>query len=457
MTSRQRLVLALACAAQFMVVLDVSVVNVALPSIQARLDVAPAGLPWIVNAYALPFAGLLLLGGRLADLWGLRRTLAIGLALFTLASLACGLAGSPAALIAARACQGAGAAVLAPATLTVLTTAFDEDVRPRALAAWTAVGLAGGTAGNLAGGLLTDALSWRWIFLVNVPVGILALLPARLLPGRTGGRRRLDVPGAALATGGVTALTYGITRDWNALALLAGAAALAAFAVLQTRSAAPLIPPRLFRVRAVAAGNATMLLAGACLNPMWFFLALSMQNVLHLNAFQTGLGFLPHTLLTIAVALHVTPRLMRRASDRTLITAGALIAAAGFLWQSRLSPGGAYLPDVLGPAVLVSAGGGLLNTPLTNTVTSGAPARDAGAASGLMNTTKQAGAALGLAALAVLTAHEETYDRAFLIMAALLLAAAATARVLPGPARPCHDRDRSAPAERSGKREDRGT
>ncbi|WP_412516900.1 MFS transporter [Actinomadura madurae] len=451
MTPRHRLVLALACAAQFMVVLDVSVVNVALPAIQARLDVAPADLPWIVNAYALPFAGLLLLGGRLADLCGLRRTLVLGLALFTLASLACGLAGSPAALIAARACQGAGAAVLAPATLTVLTTTFEEDVRPRALAAWTAVGLAGGTAGNLAGGLLTDALSWRWIFLVNVPVGALALLPARLLPGRTGGRRRLDVPGAALATGGVTALTFGITRGWNAPALVIGAAALAAFAVVQSRSPAPLIPLRLLRVRAVAAGNATMLLAGACLNPMWFFLALSMQNVLHLTAFQTGLGFLPHTLLTIAVALHVTPRLMRHASDRTLIIAGALIAAAGFLWQSRLSPGGAYLPDVLGPAVLISAGGGLLNTPLTNAVTSGAPSRDAGAASGLMNTTKQAGAALGLAALAALTAREETYDRAFLTMAALLLAAAATARALPG-----QDRGSPATARRPGQHDDHG-
>ncbi|MCP9954493.1 MFS transporter [Actinomadura madurae] len=451
MTPRHRLVLALACAAQFMVVLDVSVVNVALPAIQARLDVAPADLPWIVNAYALPFAGLLLLGGRLADLCGLRRTLVLGLALFTLASLACGLAGSPAALIAARACQGAGAAVLAPATLTVLTTTFEEDIRPRALAAWTAVGLAGGTAGNLAGGLLTDALSWRWIFLVNVPVGALALLPARLLPGRTGGRRRLDVPGAALATGGVTALTFGITRGWNAHALVIGAAALAAFAVVQSRSPAPLIPLRLLRVRAVAAGNATMLLAGACLNPMWFFLALSMQNVLHLTAFQTGLGFLPHTLLTIAVALHVTPRLMRHASDRALITAGALIAAAGFLWQSRLSPGGAYLPDVLGPAVLISAGGGLLNTPLTNTVTSGAPSRDAGAVSGLMNTTKQAGAALGLAALAALTAREETYDRAFLTMAALLVAAAATARALPG-----QDRGSPATARRPGQHDDHG-
>lgn len=431
MTPRHRLVLVLACAAQFMVVLDVSVVNVALPSIQAHLRVTPADLPWIVNAYALPFAGLLLLGGRLADLCGLRRTFVLGLALFTLASLAAGLAGSPAPLIAARVLQGVGAAVLAPATLTVLTTTFAENIRPRALAAWTAVGLAGGTAGNLVGGVLTDALSWRWIFLINVPLGALAVLPARLLPEGRGRRRRLDVPGAALATGGVTSLTFGITRDWNTPALVIGTAALIAFVVAQSRAPTPLIPLRLFRVRAVAAGNVTMLLAGACLNPMWFFLALSMQNVLHFNALQTGLGFLPHTLLTIAVALHVTPRLMKHVSDRTLITTGALIAAAGFLWQSRLSPGGSYLADVLGPAILISTGGGLLNTPLTNTVTSGVPAHDAGAASGLMNTTKQAGAALGLAALATLTTHARTYDHAFLAMSALLLTAATTARTLP--------------------------
>ncbi len=430
MATRQRILLALACAAQFMVVLDVSIVNVALPSVQADLRVAPADLHWVVNAYALPFAGLLLLGGRLADVCGLRRVFALGLVLFGSASLAGGLAEAQGPLIAARAFQGLGAALLAPATLTVLTTGFAEDVRPRALAAWTAVGLAGGTAGNLLGGLLTDALSWRWVLLVNVPLGAPALAAVRLLPDGAGERRRLDVPGAVLGTAGLAALAYGVTRGWNAPALLLGAAALAAFTALQSRTRTPLLPLRLLRIRAVAAGNAAMLLAGACLNPMWYFLALSMQNVLHLSALETGLGFLPHTLLTMAVALRVTPRLMRRASDRTLVTAGSLIAAAGFLWQSRLSPGGAYLPDVLGPAVLISAGGGLLNAPLTNAVTSGVPERDAGAASGLTNTAKQAGAALGLAALAALTADHST---AFLAMAIILLAAAVTARALPGP------------------------
>ncbi|TDC54838.1 MFS transporter [Actinomadura sp. KC345] len=430
------MVLALACAAQFMVVLDVSVVNVALPSIQADLRFGPADLQWVVNAYALAFAGLLLLGGRLADLYGLRRTVIAGLALFTLASLAGGLADDPWTLVAARAFQGLGAAVLAPATLTVLTTTFDEDLRPRALAAWTAVGLAGGTAGNLIGGILTDALSWRWILLVNVPVGAAALLATRLLPDGRNAGGRLDLPGAVLATAGVASLTYGIAQDWNALALACGTAALAAFIVLQSRARTPLLPLRLFRVRTVAVGNVVMLLAGACLNPMWYFLTLSMQNVLHFGPLQTGLGFLPHTVLTMAVALRVTPRLMRLASDRTLIVTGSLIAAAGFLWQSRLSPGDGYLTAVLGPAVLISAGGGLLNTPITSAVTAGVPARDAGAASGLMNTTKQAGAALGLAAL-VTTAGRTTdlaaaYGHAFTAIAVLLGATAATALALPG-------------------------
>lgn len=432
MTPRHRLVLALACTAQFMVVLDVSVVNVALPSVQADLAIVPADLQWIVNAYALTFGGLLLLGGRLADLYGLRRTVIAGLALFTLASLAGGLAEDPWTLIAARAFQGAGAAVLAPATLTMLTTTFDEDLRPRVLAAWTAMGLAGGTAGNLIGGVLTDALSWRWVLLINVPVGALALLPTRLLANVRSKGRRLDVPGATLATAGVAALTYGITRDWNAPALTCGIAALVAFTVLQSRSRTPLLPLRLLRIRTVAVGNVTMLLAGACLNPMWFFLTLSMHNVLHYSPLQTGLAFLPHTLLTMAVALHVTPRLMERAAGRTLIVTGALIAAAGFLWQSRLAPGDGYLTGILGPAVLISAGAGLLNTPLTNAVTTGVPDHDAGAASGLMNTTKQTGAALGLAALVTLTT---TNGHAFTAIAVLLVAAALTACGLPSTTR----------------------
>ncbi len=436
-----------------MVVLDISVVNVALPVVRDALGFGPAGLQWVVTGYALTFAGCLLLGGRLADLYGRRRVFAGGLALFTVASLVGGLATSPWMLIAARAVQGLGAAVVAPATLTILTTSFPEGARrTRALATWTAVGIAGGAAGNLVGGALTEFLSWRWILLVNVPIGALAILLAnRSLPaGDEPGRGpRLDVAGAVLATAGLASLTFGIaqtrTLGWGdpaiAAALAAGVAALAAFVVVEARFArAPLLPLRLFRIRAISGGNVVLLLAGACFNPMWYFLALSMQDVLGYGALRTGLGFLPHTLLTIAVGMRLTPWLMRYVPSRTLIAAGAAVAAAGFAWQSRITPDSDYLTGIFGPAILISVGGGLLNTPITTTVTSGVGESDAGAASGLMNTTKQVGGALGLAALVTVAGSQLAtaealaagYGRAFLAIAAILVAAALVAPVLPG-------------------------
>lgn len=446
-------VLALACAAQFMVVLDVSVVNVALPSIQTSLGFDPVSLPWVANGYALAFAGFLLLGGRLADLYGRKRIFVLGLVLFAAASLVGGLAGTPALLIAARAAQGLGAAVLAPVTLTVLTTTFSEGpARTRALATWTAVGLVGGAAGNLIGGVLTQYLSWRSILLVNVPVGAVAVaLAIRFLAGDRERRpgRRLDLPGAVLATVGLAAGTYGIglpqVRGWHdpvtLTALATGGVALVAFVVVEARFArAPLIPPRLFRIRAIALGNTVMLLAGAAFQvPMWYFLTLYMQNVLHYTALRTGLGFLPHTLVTMTVGLRVTPWLMRRIDARMLITAGALIAAAGFWWQGRSTSDSTYLTGLFGPAIIMSIGGGLLNTPLTTTVTSGVATADAGAASGLMNTAKQVGGALGLAVLITLVGGHARgvqgltaqYGHAFDAIAVALLAVAALARALP--------------------------
>ncbi|MFC9971570.1 MFS transporter [Spirillospora sp. NPDC127200] len=429
-------VLALACAAQFMVVLDVSVVNVALPAIRDELGVGAAGLSWVAGAYALVFGGFLLLGGRLADLYGRRRVFAAGLAVFAGASLAGGLAGSAGTLIAARAVQGLGAAVLAPATLTVLTTTFPEGAeRTRALAVWTAVGLTGGAAGNLLGGLLTEAASWRWILLINVPIGAAALAAAaRVLPGDAEGRdgpggRRLDVPGAVLVTAGLSGLTYGLSAagPGRGAALAAAVAALAAFVAVEARHAPhPLMPPRLLRARPLALGNTIMLLAGACFQiPMWYFLTLYMQNDLHYSALRTGLAFLPHTLLTLLVGLHLTPRLMRRLDHRALIAAGALAAAAGFAWQSGATPGDGYVAGILGPAVLMSVGGGLFTTPLTTVVTAGVPREDAGAASGLMNTAKQAGGVLGLAALA------GAPDHAFAACAGMLVVIAALAPALP--------------------------
>ncbi|GAB3484355.1 MFS transporter [Amycolatopsis cihanbeyliensis] len=444
--------LALACGAQFMVVLDVSVVNVALPSIRDALGFQPAQLQWVVNAYALVFAGFLLLGGRLADLYGRRRIFLTGLSLFTLASLVGGLASGPGTLIAARAVQGLGAAVLAPATLTILTTTFAEGPpRTRALAIWTAVGVGGGAAGSLVGGLLTQYLSWRSILLVNVPIGAVALfLAVRHLAGDHGApaTRRLDLPGAVLATMGLGSLTYGITRiestGWRdpgtLWPLVLGGGALAAFVLVEARfAAAPLIPPRLLRLRAVSAGNLVMLLAGACFGPMWYFLSLSMQNVLHYGALRTGLGFLPHTLVTMVVGWRVTPWLLRHLPGRTLIVAGAVLAASGFVWQSGIGADSDYISGILGPAIVLSTGSGLLLTPITAAVTSGVGEQDAGAASGLMNTTKQVGGALGLAVLVAVAAGPGTtpddlaadYGRAFLTIAGILLVVAAMAIALP--------------------------
>ena len=447
--ARQAALLWLACVAQFMVVLDVSVVNVALPSIQTALGFDAAGLQWVVGSYTLVFAGFMLLGGRLADLYGRRRAFMWGLALFSVSSLVGGLATSPGLLIAMRAVQGLGAAVLAPATLTILTTTFAEGAgRTKALAIWTAVSSAGGAAGNLIGGVLTDALSWRWVLLINVPIGAVAVVVAMRLLVASHSRTtpgRLDVPGAVLATLGVTALVYGVnqagTQGWTGpttvTSLTVGAVALAAFAVTEARyAAAPLVPPRLVRLRPIWAGNVTMLLAGGCFIPMWYFLSLYMQDVLHYGALATGIGFLPHTLVGI-VSARLAPIVMERIGARGLIILSALLSAVGFLWQSTISTESGYLDGLLGPAIVMSAGMGLLITPITTTVTSGIRAQDAGAASGLMNTTRQLGGVVGLAILVTLaTAHggsDLSYRAVFVATAAVCAGVAVMALALPAP------------------------
>ncbi|MER6999324.1 MFS transporter [Streptomyces sp. NPDC000410] len=446
--------LALACAAQFIVLFDVSVITVALPSMQTDLGFDPADLQWVVSSYALAFAGLLLLGGRLGDLYGHRRVFVGGLSVFVVAGVIGGLATDPATLIAARAAKGVGAAVLAPLALTMVTTTFPEGHRrTRALALWTAVSLVGGASGNVFGGVLTEYLSWRSVLLINVPIGIPVLLyAARRLARRDGPRRqgRLDLPGAVLATAGLALLTLGIAQarshDWTdpaaALPLAGGTVALAAFVVVEKRFAAqPLIPPRLFTLPGVGWGNLAMMLAGAGFHiPIWYFLTLTMQGVLHYSAAETGLGFLPHTVVMLLVGLFVTPRLMRYAQARTLIAVGALIAAVGFLWQSGITPQSGYLDGIFGPAVVISFGAGLVSTPLTTTVTSGVGPTEAGAASGLVNTTRQFGGAFGLAVLLTLTTDDtagspaalvDSYANAFRAMAVIMLALAALATVLP--------------------------
>ncbi|GAA2071690.1 MFS transporter [Streptomyces albiaxialis] len=443
---------------QFLVVLDVSVVNVALPGIRDGLGLGASSLQWVVNAYALTFAGFLLLGGRAADLFGRKPVYLTGLGLFTAASLAGGLAQGAGTLIAARAVQGVGAAVLAPVTLSLLTSTFPEGpARTRAIATWAAVGTAGGAAGGLVGGLLTDLLSWRWVLLVNVPVGavVIAVVAVGLRERheRTA-RRGLDLPGAALVTGGVAALAYGIgqteSHAWDApgtlLPLAGGLLALAAFVAVEKRSAEPLVPLGLFRLRSVTAGNLVTLVSMVGGFAMWYFLSLYMQNVLGYSAVRAGLSFLPHTLAIIAGS-KAAPRLMARFGSRTMIAVGGLTAAAGFAWQGLvLDADGTFLGTVLGPAVAMAGGFGLLMTPMTDAATTGTAPEEAGVVAGLVNTSRQIGSALGLTILGAVSAHAagggtgkgaaaDGYAAAFLAAAAITAGAMLLVALLPRPAR----------------------
>lgn len=437
---RSAAVVAVACVAQFIVVLDVSVLNVALPSLQGDLGVSQVAAQWVVNAYALVFAGFLLVGGRLADLYGCRRVLVAGSTLFAAGGLLGGLATEIGPLVAGRAVQGLAAAALAPASLTVLTVTFpDGPRRTRAIAAWTAVGLAGGAAGNLLGGAVTQYLSWRGVLLMTVALGVpTGVLASRIPPDGRAAGRRLDLPGAAAGTVGLLALVHGITAaapGW----IGTGIAALLVFMAVERRVQDPLVPLGLFDDRATSVGNLVTVLVGACLVPMWFFLAYVMQDGIGLGPLATGLGFLPHTLVTLAVGLWAAPWLMRRIEARLLVAAGAAVAAVGFGWQSLVDGGDSYLSGMVGPAVAMSVGAGLLTTPLTAVVVRAAAPDTAGAVSGLLNTAKQVGAGLGLALLVGLAGGAPDavtgYGRAFGAMAVVLAVAAALALGLPAVSR----------------------
>ncbi|MFC9929903.1 MFS transporter [Streptomyces sp. NPDC127190] len=408
------LVVALACAGQFLVVLDVSVVNVALPSMRTDLGLSASGLQWVVNAYAIAFAGFMLLGGRAGDLYGRKRMFLVGLGLFTLASLGGGLAQEGWQLLLARAVQGLGAAVLAPSTLTLLTSAVPEGpARARAIATWTAVGAGGGAAGGLVGGLLVDALSWRWVLLINVPVGAVVLAGSVLwlTESRIGDGRRLDLPGALLVTAGLGTLAYGISQTeaegWAApatlLPLLAGLLLIGGFLLVEARTAAPLMPLGLLRLRSVASANAAMFVSGSAMFCMWYFMTLYAQNVLHYSPLEAGVALVPSS-LSVVVGSKLAPRLMRTAGARSVAVLGTLVAAAGFGWQSTMSAHGQYVTAIMIPGVLMMLGAGLAATPLASLATSGAAPGEAGVVSGLINTSRTMGGSLGLAVMSTVAA-----------------------------------------------------
>ncbi|WP_413787777.1 MFS transporter [Streptomyces platensis] len=408
------LLMLLVCSGQFLVILDVSVVNVALPAMRTGLGLSELGLQWIVNAYVITFAGFMLLGGRAADLFGRKRIFVLGLALFTVASLGGGLAQEPWQLIAARTVQGIGAAVLSPATLTILTTSFPAGpARTRAIATWTAVGAGGGAVGGLVGGTLTEFLSWRWVLLINVPIGALVLGGAVLwlTESRQGAGRRLDVPGALLVTAGLGLVACGIvqteTDGWGSLSALlplaAGLLVVAVFLAVEARTKAPLMPLGLFRVRSVSAANGAMVLSGAAMFSMWYFLSLYVQNVLGYRPLEAGLSFIPHS-LSIVLGSKIAPRLMNRLGAKPLAIAGAVISASGMVWQGTMDVDGTYLGTILGPGILMALGAGLTATPIASIATSGADPADQGLVSGLMNTSRQMGGALGLSILSTIAA-----------------------------------------------------
>jgi len=407
------LALVLLAMTQFVVVIDASIVNIALPSIGTALHFSQADLSWVVNAYTLTFGGFLLLGGRLADLMGRRRMFMTGLVIFSLASLLGGLAQSEAWLIAARAVQGLGAAIVSPAALSIITTTFAEgEERNRALGVWGAVAGAGGAAGVLLGGILTSGLSWRWVLFVNVPIGLLCtfLAPRILLESTAGAENRdFDIPGAVTVTAGLGLLVYALVDavnvGWGSTATIskiAGALVLlAGFIVIEGRRRAPLMPFSIFRLRTLRGANIVALLIGMSLFSMFFFVSLYMQQVLHYSALRAGLSYLPLAVGIIlsagAASVGVT-----RVGFKPVLVAGLLFVAAGLFWFAQIPTHGSFAANVLGPSLLAAIGLGLSFVPVTIAAVTGTEPREAGLASGLVNTAQQVGGALGLAILATI-------------------------------------------------------
>ena len=415
------LVLVLVCMAQFMVILDATIVNVALPSIQEDLKMSDADLQWVVNAYALTFGGFLLLGGRAGDLIGRKRVFLVGVVVFTVASLLNGLAPSSEALILFRGLQGLGAALIAPAALSIITTTFEEGAeRTKAMGVWAAIAVGGGAVGLVLGGVLTTAFSWPWIFYVNVPIGIAVFIASmRIVPESKDAHahKSYDVAGAVTVTAGLLALVYGIVKaqekGWASLHtggfFAVAIALLVAFVVIERRSAEPLVRLSIFRVRTVRAANVVMFLVAAGLFAMFYFNTLYLQRVLGYTALEAGLAFLPFT-AGIIIGAGLSQSLVPKLGAREVPLIGMPMAVVGLLLFMRLQPDGSYVTDLLPGIMLASIGMGLTFVPITLIATSGIPADDAGLASGLYNTSQQIGGALGLAILATLSvdATQET-------------------------------------------------
>jgi EmrB/QacA subfamily drug resistance transporter len=479
--SHHALLLAVCCTAQFMVILDVSIVNVALPTIRASLGFSATDLQWVVNAYTIAFAGFLMLGGRAADLLGQRRTFVSGFLLFSLASLVGGLAQSRGMLIGARGLQGFGGAVMAPASLSIINSTFAPGPeRHRAIGLWGAMNGAGGAAGVLFGGIITQYLGWRWILLINLPIGLIAASLARTAvpPRRAATQSSFDLAGALAITGGLLALVYGIvsagTSGWGAPEalgpILAGLALLAAFVAIEARfAAAPLVPLRVFASKLLRSANLIVFAFSAALFPMWYFLSLYLQLVLKLEPIGAGLAFLPMALTIMACATRA-PRLVARFGAGPLLGTGLTMMAVGLALFGRVAVNGGYVQDLVLPGLLVSIGLGLSIVPSTIAATAGVAPQEAGLASGLINTSRQMGGALGLAVLTSLGAQYTThlievdyqtpllalddgFRLAFLIAAGFTAIGAAMAfrfipRVRPGgaaPAPPAPSSDAAAP------------
>jgi EmrB/QacA subfamily drug resistance transporter len=453
---RGALTLALLLLVQFLDFLDVSIVNVALPSIRHDLGFSAQSLQWVVSGYVLTYGGFLLLGGRAADLVGRRRILVSGLALFALASLAGGLAQAEGLLVASRLAQGAGAAMMSPAALSVLTTTFTErGDRNLALGAWAAVPGLAGASGVVLSGVLTEGPGWRWIFYLNVPVATLAGLGAFLLLGGESRARRLssfDLPGAVLVTAGMLLLIYALVRapeiGWGALGTI-GALGLAvlllsAFVANERRARNPLVPFSIFRIKGLAAANVTQLITFSGLYAMFFFLSLYMQSVLGYSPSHTGVAYLPLT-AGFVIAAGIATSLVPHVGTKPVIAAGALIAAGGLYFLSRVPVDGTFLVDLLPGILIVALGTGAVFTGVTTAATEGVPADHAGIASGLLNASMQFGGALGLAVLSAVATDRTSavlgsgagvpvaltagFQRAFLIGALVVLVAALVAVV----------------------------